>query len=58
MLAVLAYGLSVSEVAVKVGVSRQTLHGWLWSCLVLPHMFVVADGAEPPLGSWHSAPPV
>ena len=29
VLAVLADGLSVSEVAAKVGVSRQTLHGWL-----------------------------
>jgi len=29
VLAVLADGLSVTEVAAKVGVSRQTLHGWL-----------------------------
>jgi transposase len=29
VLAVIADGLSVSQVASKVGVSRQTLHAWL-----------------------------
>ena len=30
VLAVIEDGLSVTEAAAKVGVSRQTLHGWLW----------------------------
>ena len=30
VLAVIEVGLSVTEAAAKVGVSRQTLHAWLW----------------------------
>jgi transposase len=39
VLAVIEDGLSVTEAAAKVGVSRQTLHAWLWR---------YADAGEPP----------